>query len=533
MEVIRAARRFPSRVAVTAAQHSFTYGELLEHAAQLGARLTTALLGAPPAAESTEPPAKPAPAIEAPLRAGARVGVMAAPGAEYVASMWGAWLSGSIAVPLALSHPSSELSYVLRDAGVSVILATEEFAALLAPLAAECGAQLLCVPSLAPGASASAAVAAGEEPLDSAGALIIYTSGTTGRPKGALHTHGSLASQVGSLVTAWEWAPTDRILHPLPLHHIHGIVNALLCPHTVGAAVEFLPRFSPTGLWSRLRAQPPATVFMGVPTMYVRLLQAHDAAAPGAEKEASAAAAAALRLTVSGSAACPVPLMRAWEAVTGTVLLERYGMTEVGMALSNPYRGERRAGYVGVPLPGVRVKVVPEHAGESDEAAPASGEAPEEGPGELRLAGPMLFAGYWGRREATAESFDEDGFFRTGDTVVRERGAWRILGRTSVDIIKCGGYKLSALEIETHLLEHPAVGEAAVVGLPDEAYGQVVAAVLVGKGGAAPPTLAELRVWARDVLAPYKVPTQVKALAEIPRNAMGKVNKKELAKVFL
>ncbi len=353
---------------------------------------------------------------------------------------------------------------------------------------------------------------------------------------------------------AWEWRDSDRIVHPLPLHHIHGIVNALLCPHAVGAVVEFVPKFSPTGLWARLRAgvdgaAPPVTVFMGVPTMYVRLLQALEAMEAPAEREAAGKAGASLRLTVSGSAACPVPLMTSWEKVTGQRLLERYGMTEVGMALSNPLHGERRPGFVGTPLPGVRVKVVKAPA--EEDAAPAAAAAAEggavaavaaedvsaygpieEGPGELRVAGPALFAGYWGKPTATAESYDEEGFYCTGDTVVRQGGSWRILGRTSVDIIKCGGYKLSALEIEAHLLEHPAIGEAAVVGLPDEAYGQVVAAVLAGKGDAPPPSLAELRVWARDVLAPYKVPSQLRVVDAIPRNAMGKVNKKELAKMF-
>jgi len=386
------------------------------------------------------------------------------------------------------------------------------------------------------------------EPEAGSGALIIYTSGTTGRPKGALHTHGSLAAQIGSLCSAWEWNASDRILHPLPLHHIHGIVNALLCPHAVGAAVEFMPKFSPSGLWARLRqghsggeGQPPVSVFMGVPTMYVRLLQALDSMPAGADRDAAVAAARALRLTVSGSAACPVPLMNSWEQVTGTRLLERYGMTEVGMALSNLYAGERRAGFVGKPLPGVRIKVVPDTPSEgADEDKPAASSDDtqqwgpvEEGPGELRLAGPALFAAYWGREQATADAFDEDGFFRTGDTVVRQAGSWRILGRTSVDVIKCGGYKLSALEIEAHLLEHPAVGEAAVVGVPDEAYGQVVAAVLAGKDGKSPPTLGELRVWARDVMAPYKTPTMVKVLDAIPRNAMGKTNKKELLQLFV
>jgi acyl-CoA synthetase (AMP-forming)/AMP-acid ligase II len=246
------------------------------------------------------------------------------------------------------------------------------------------------------------------------GALIIYTSGTTGSPKGVLHTHGSLYAQCLSLCEAWAWHPSDRILHCLPLHHIHGVVNAWLCAHFAGACVEFAPvsrnGFAPRTTWSRLRdgadggKKPPITVFMGVPTMYVMLLRALARAHEARPREAAASAAAArrLRLAVSGSAACPVPVMREWEKLTGAeTLLERYGMTEIGMALSNPLRGARVPGTVGAPLPGVETRLAPLEPNESnspigdsrfqkldDDAEIAGGFRPGRGPGRASRARP-------------------------------------------------------------------------------------------------------------------------------------------------
>lgn len=224
-----------------------------------------------------------------------------------------------------------------------------------------------------------------------------------------------------------------------------------------------------------------------------------------------------LRLTVSGSAACPGTIMQRWEQLAGQRLLERYGMTETGMLLGNSYQGaERRPETVGQPFPGVRVRIA--HADGSDAGA---------GPGELRVQGPQLFREYWKRPEATAEAFDEQGFFLTGDTAVLEGGYYKLLGRTSVDIIKHGGYKISALEVESKLLEHPALAEVAVLGLPDEALGERIAAVAALKDGASL-TLEELRTWAADSMAPYQLPQVLELVPAIPRNAMGKVNKKEL-----
>ena len=481
--------------------HGCTYADVLEAAASTARELEGAL---------------PSSAAAAPREP--RVGLMASPGPEYVRGMFAIWLAGGVVVPLSLSQPEPELRYVLADARVEAVLSTPELRARLEPASVPV-LDLGAVPPAAAAAAGAveAAVDAAEARLDGgSGALIIYTSGTTGRPKGALHTFASLQAQVDSMCAAWRWRPEDRILHGLPLHHIHGIVNALLCALHAGAAVEFLPRFSPTLVWAAwARPERRVTVFMGVPTMYVILLRVYDAA-PEEEKPGMRAAAAALRLTVSGSAACPVGVMAQWEAVSGARLLERYGMTEIGMALSNPYEpaADRRAGAVGTPLPGVECRVRAQGGG---------------GEGELLVRGPTLFREYVGRPRETAEAFDADGWFMTGDPGRRDAGGvYTILGRSSVDIIKSGGYKLSALEIESVLLTHPAVREVAVMGVDDEVYGEAVAAVAALEAGVPPLPLAELREWCRERMAPYKAPTVLRLVDAIPRNAMGKVNKRAL-----
>ncbi|HSZ82965.1 MAG TPA: AMP-binding protein, partial [Polyangia bacterium] len=259
------------------------------------------------------------------------------------------------------------------------------------------------------------------------------------------------------------------------------------------------------------------TVFMAVPTIYAKLMDAFRAA-PVDRRARWSAAAARLRLFTSGSAALPASLLEAFRAASGQTILERYGMTEIGMALSNPYDGPRVPGAVGVPLPGVAVDVV------GDDGAPAAVGAP----GELRVRSTQMFLGYHGDDAATAASFDAEGRFRTGDTGVRDAGGVvRLLGRTSVDIIKSGGYKISALEIEAALLEHAAVAEIAVVGEPDPIWGERVAACVVTRAGQTL-TLDELHGFARARLAPYKVPRALRLLPALPRNAMGKVQKKRL-----
>jgi malonyl-CoA/methylmalonyl-CoA synthetase len=258
---------------------------------------------------------------------------------------------------------------------------------------------------------------------------------------------------------------------------------------------------------------------MALPTIYLRLIDAWEAAGENRRREMSAAA-AGLRLMVSGSAALPVPVLERWREISGHVLLERYGMTEIGMALGNPLDGERVPGAVGSPLPGVEVRLVGE-----------DGQPLGDGvPGEVEVRGPTVFREYWRREQATRECFRHGGWFRTGDVGVREDGVYRLLGRQSVDIIKSGGEKISALEIESVLADHPAIRECAVVGTPDPEWGQRVAAAVVLEDGA-DLDLESLRGWCKARLAVYKVPTALHLLDELPRNAMGKVTKPAVAEL--
>ena len=317
---------------------------------------------------------------------------------------------------------------------------------------------------------------------------------------------------------AWGWQPADHILLVLPLHHTHGIINVLTCALWSGAQVTIHPKFDAGVVWEAI-AGGALTLFMAVPTIYNRLIAAWEAA-PMERQVALSAGCRKLRLMVSGSAALPVRVLEQWQEISGHVLLERYGMTEIGMALSNPLCGRRRPGFVGVPLPGVAVRLVDEQWRE----------VPPGTPGEIEVRNPSVYREYWRRPEATQAAF-RDGWFRTGDIAVVEEGFYRILGRNSVDILKTGGYKVSALEIEEAVREHPAVREVAVVGLPDPEWGELIGAALVLAPGEAL-TLEELRRWAGDRLAPYKLPIRLLALKELPRNPMGKVTKPDVVRLF-
>ena len=437
----------------------------------------------------------------------ARVAFMVPPGFEYVAAQWGIWRGGGIAVPLCLSHPLPEIEYVLDDTGATTLVAHPNFEEKLRPAAEARGLRFVLTTE-----ALSAAVRDLPEVDPARRAMILYTSGTTSKPKGVVTTHANIAAMITSLIEAWGWTEDDHILHVLPLHHTHGIVNVLLCALWAGAVCETLPRFEAQAVWDRF-AERPLTLFMAVPTIYGRLIRAWDEASEG-EREQWSAACARLRLMVSGSAALPVSVLEKWRSISGHTLLERYGMTEIGMALSNPLEGERRPGFVGLPLPGVTVRLVDE-AGEPVE---------EEGrQGEIQVRGPTIFLEYWNRPEATRQVF-RDGWFCTGDICVREDGYFRILGRNSVDIIKTGGYKVSALEIEEVLRTHPAIRECAVVGVEDPEWGERVCAAVVCHEGASL-TLDALRAWAKARLALYKVPSRLVLVDDLPRNVMGKVTK--------
>ena len=349
-------------------------------------------------------------------------------------------------------------------------------------------------------------------------AMILYTSGTTGRPKGVVSTHLNLAAQIESLVEAWEWKATDRILEFLPLHHIHGIVNVISCALAAGAVCEILPGFDACAVWERI-GRGGLTLFMAVPTIYTKLIDAWRASSP-ADRQRFSEGCRRMRLMVSGSAALPVSTLETWKEISGHILLERYGMTEIGMALSNPLHGKRIPGAVGTPLPGVEVRLV------DDAGTPvASGT-----PGEIEVRGETVFSEYWRRPEDTRQAF-RDGWFRTGDVAVIENGSYRILGRNSVDIIKTGGEKVSALEIESILLTHPAIRECAVVGIPDSVWGEKICAAIVPEAGQEPDAVV-LRAWLKERLAPYKAPKEIALFRELPRNAMGKALKADLKALF-
>ncbi len=391
-------------------------------------------------------------------------------------------------MPLQPHHPRSELEYIARDAGLSRVFSHKSLTFENSQ------------PIQRASRSSSMALA---KPMLGDGALMIYTSGTTNKPKGVISTYASVSAQVSCLLEAWKWSSRDRILNVLPLHHVHGLVNILTCSLTAGALCELSDKFDAEQVWEKF-AQ--LTVFMAVPTIYTKLL-AHWETQPSDKKEKWASAAHQLRLMVSGSAALPAPISDAWAQVTGHRLLERYGMTEIGMALSNPYEGPRRVGTVGKPLPGVQVRLVE---------------------GEIQVQSATVFREYWRKPEATRESLTADGWFRTGDIAETDsEGYYKILGRASQDILKSGGYKISALEIESTLLEHPDLREVAVVGVLDPVWGERVAAVYVG-------TVSEVALgpWLKERLAAYKVPSLWRCVEQLPRNAMGKVQKPLVRDLF-
>jgi len=486
LEQVRRSSIPADRLAIIAADGVFSHLDLAETAAHVASGLRAT--GQTSRADLAE----------------ARVAFLVPPSFAHVIISRGIWLAGGVAVPLAASHPPAELDYVIRDSQASIVIGSGRQADALEAIATSTGALFLRTPDfIAEDASPLPPVTLSPDRR----ALIIYTSGTTGKPKGVVTTHGNVTAQIDSLLEAWEWTCDDRALLVLPLHHVHGIINVLGCAIAAGAACEMLPQFDAEAAWERL-ASGEITVFSAVPTIYRRLIDSWEAA-PARVREARSAGARRARLMMSGSSALPIATLEHWREITGHTLLERYGMTEIGMALANPLHGERRPGFVGTPLPGVDVRLVD---------------------GELEIRGPGVFLEYWRRPEDTAAAF-HDGWFRTGDTAVVERGAYRLLGRTSTDIIKTGGFKVSALEIESTLREHPAVRDCAVVGVPDDDWGERVCAAveLIGNATVSPGVLQD---WMKARLAPYKVPKSVVAVESLPRNAMSKVVKPDVVRLF-
>lgn len=394
-----------------------------------------------------------------------------------------------------------------------------------------------------------------------ANALILYTSGSTGLPKGTVISHRNLQAQTQCLADAWNINSDDRILHLLPLNHVHGSVNALLCPLSVGAKVHMLSQFDPATVWStllnvNLPSKDRVNLFMAVPTIYSLLIAEYDKVFGKNERMVEyirEQCEKKIRLMISGSAPLPATVFEAWHQITGHKLLERYGMTEIGMVLSNPLicdkTRDRLPGYVGAPLPDAEVKLVDDNRvlvqvlGKREQGIWSSKPDPQletanirsnekrEFIGELYVRGPSVFVEYYNKPDETENAFD-DGWFKTGDVAKYENGIFKILGRKNVDIIKTGAYKVSALEIETHLMEYPLIADVCVVGVPDPVWGQKIAALIVAKDASNPVTMKTLTAWCEERIASYQIPTIVKCVAELPRNAMGKLNKKEIVRDF-
>jgi malonyl-CoA/methylmalonyl-CoA synthetase len=443
--------------------------------------------------------------VAAQLAGTGRAAVIAEPRIETAVAAVGALQAGVPLVPINPKSGSSELAHIAADAAPEVLLValgTEVPEAL-----AELRRAVIDLDGVHGVAPASPADGQDDDP-----ALIVYTSGTTGAPKGAVMPRRAIASNLDALADAWGWTESDIVAHALPLFHVHGLVIGILGPLRRGGRAMHLGRFSPEAVTEALAGE--ATMLFGVPTMYRRLADAAEESRPLAEALASA------RLLVSGSAALPAAEHARLERLTGRTVVERYGMTETLMNTAIRADGEPAPGTVGPPLKGVDVRLVDDDGAELDARD-------DETIGELQVRGPNVFLGYLNRPDATAEAL-RDGWFATGDMATRRADGYiRLVGRRATDLIKSGGYKIGAGEIEGSLREHPAVADAAVTGEPDDDLGERVVAWVVLRDGQTAEE-QELVDHVAEQLAPHKRPRMVHLLDDLPRNEMGKVQKKRL-----
>jgi malonyl-CoA/methylmalonyl-CoA synthetase len=441
------------------------------------------------------------------LTKGQRVAIVAEPSLETAIALAGALAAGASVIPLSAKAGLRELEHVLADAEPTMVLTAT---GVVLPEA------IAGLPRLDVCVDADDVADRGRQLPDLLDdediAFILYTSGTTGLPKGVLIPRRAVTSNLDAIAEAWGWTAADRLTHALPLYHVHGLILGTLGSWRRGGAVELIERFSPEAVGAAI--ERGATMLFAVPTMYRRLAQA---------AEASSDLAAALgkpRILVSGSAALPSVEHERFERLTGQRIVERYGMTETLMNIAVRVDGERRAGFVGLPVPGVEIRLVTDEGQVMDDSD-------NETIGEIQVKGPNLFVGYLNRPDATEASFDGP-WFKTGDIGTRaEDGYYRIVGRRATDMIKTGGYRIGAGEIEGALLEHPAVSEAAVAGRPDEDLGERIVAWVVLKDGDRA-TTQELIDHVAVLLSAHKRPRVVHFVAELPRNHMGKVVKSQL-----
>ena len=446
---------------------------------------------------------------------GDRVAVQVEKSVEAIILYLAVVRAGAVFLPLNTAYTPAEVEYFLTDAEPRIFVCDPARAEALRPADEKAGARVLTLDAAGQGSLTEAAEGAAEDfatvPREDGDlAALLYTSGTTGRSKGAMLSHGNLASNALALVDAWHFTARDVLIHALPIFHTHGLFVATNVVLLSGGSMIFLPKFDPDRIFE---AMGRATVLMGVPTFYVRLL---------GDARLDAGATRNMRLFISGSAPLLADTHRAWQARTGHAILERYGMTETNMNSSNPYEGERIAGTVGLPLPGVEILVTDPETG-----APL----PQGEIGMIEVRGPNVFQGYWRMPEKTAAELRPNGFFITGDLGrLDERGYLQIVGRGK-DLIITGGFNVYPKEVESEIDALPGVTESAVIGLPHPDFGEGVTAVVVPSGT---PSLTEAAVLAplESRLAKFKLPKRVVFLDELPRNTMGKVQKNLLRDRF-
>lgn len=475
-----------SRLALIVGDESWTYAELA------GAALSHAA-----AAERSG------------VRAGDRVAVWAHPTPSTAAAILGNMAAGAVTVLLSPKLGTHELAHIVNDASPQLAFCDSGY-----PTPSEVDG-IVCLRERYEASEGSLrSLAVNDSP-----ALILYTSGTTGPPKGAVITRGNMAANLDALAQAWEWTDRDTVVHSLPLIHVHGLVLGLFGSLRVGGALHYVPRFSPDEIAAALTdPRHEQTVLFAVPTMYHRLAEA---------AESDAALAEALgrpRLLISGSAGLPMREHERIQRLTGRGVHERYGLTETLINCGVPASHAPMPGFVGPPLTGVQLILV-------DDTRCRIDAHDDETIGEVVVRSPSVFAGYLNRPDATAAVLDDEGWFYTGDLATRaEDGSIRILGRRSTDLIKTGGYRVGAGEIEACLLEYPAVAEVAVVGAPDDDLGQRIVAFVVLCAGEGVDQLASLTDFVAERLSPHKRPRDLRIVEQLPRNAMGKVQKKVLLK---
>ena len=445
------------------------------------------------------------------LPEGSRVAVQTEKSVEALMLYLGVLRAGYVYLPLNTAYQASEIEYFIGNAEPAVVVCSPKTLSWIQPVAdAAKVTRVFTLDEAGDGTLSDAAATqstthtvAAKQAHDLA--AILYTSGTTGRSKGAMLSHGNLLSNALTLKDYWGWSANDVLIHALPIFHVHGLFVASHCALLSGAKMIWFSKFDPNSVIARL---PEATVFMGVPTLYVRLLS---------DARLNREICKNMRLFVAGSAPLLIETFNEWRERTGHTILERYGMSETCMLTSNPYKaeqGERRGGTVGFPLPGVSVRV----SGDKGATSPV-GEI-----GSIEVKGPNVFSGYWRMPEKTSEEFTHDGWFKSGDVgKIDERGYVVIVGR-SKDLIISGGYNVYPAEIEGYINDMAGVAESAVIGVPHPDFGEVGVAVVVGKPGAtldADAMVASLK----GKIANFKVPKRVFVVSNLPRNAMGKVQK--------